>query len=170
MRFCIEYRKLNDVRRKDTSSSSTVAESLDALGRVQYFSTLDLRSGCWQIKMDEDSKEKTAFITHNGLFEFNVLPFGLCNSPDTLQRLTTHIIRDLEWSICLVSYIDDLIIFSRIFDEHLEQLVTVFQRLRDVNVRLKPSKCHFMKSEVEYLGHVVSAAGLKPNPAKSTLN
>ena len=70
----------------------------------------------------------------------------------------------------LVSYIDDLIIFSRTFDEHLEQLVTVFQRLRDANVRLKPSKCHFMKSEVEYLGHVVSAAGLKPNPAKSTLN
>lgn len=119
--------------------------------------------------MDEDSKEKTAFITHNGLFEFNVLPFGLCNSADTFQRLMTHILGGLEWSLCLV-YIDDLIIFSRTLDEHLEQLVRVFQRLRDANVRLKPSKCHFMKSEVEYLGHVVSAAGLKPNPAKSMIN
>ena len=77
----------------------------------------------------------------------------------------THIMRGFEWSICLV-YIDDLIIFSRTFDEHLQHLDQVFKRLRDANVRLKPSKCHFMKPEVEYLGHVVSAAGLKPNPAK----
>ena len=115
--------------------------------------------------MDEDSKEKTAFITHNGLYEFNVLPFGPCNSPATFQHLMTHIMRGFEWSICLV-YIDNLIIFSCTFDEHLQHLEQVFKRLRDANVRLKPSKCHFMKPEVEYLGHVVSAAGLKPNPTK----
>ena len=165
MRFSIDYRNLNDVTRKDSHPLPQIAESLDALGGAQYFSTLDLHSGYWQIEMDEDCKEKTAFITHNGLYQFNVLPFGLCNSPATFQRLMTHIIRCFEWSICLV-YIDDLILFSHTFDEHLQHIEQVFKRLRDANVRLKPSKSHFMKPEVEYLGHVVSAAELKSNPAK----
>ena len=115
--------------------------------------------------MDAASKEKTAFITHNGLFEFNVLPFGLCKSPATLQRLMTHIFRGLEWDICLV-YIDDLIIFSRTFDDHLLHLEQVFKRLREAHVCLKPSKCHFIQPEVQYLGHIVSAKGLRPNPSK----
>ena len=151
--------------RKDSHPLPRITEALDALGGAQYFSTLDLRSGYWQIAMDEESKQKTAFITHNGLYEFNVLPFGLCNSPATFQRLMTHILRGLEWSICLV-YIDDLIIFSRTFDEHLTHLEQVFKRLREANVRLKPSKCHFVKPQVEYLGHVVSKDGLSPNPDK----
>ena len=165
MRFCVDYRKLNDVTRKDSHPLPRIAESLDALGGARYFSTLDLRSGYWQIEMAADSKEKTAFITHNGLYEFNVLPFGLCNSPATFQRLMTHLMRGLEWSTCLV-YIDDLIIFSRSFDDHLQHLEEVFKRLRDANVRLKPSKCHFVKPEVDYLGHLVSASGLRPNPDK----
>jgi len=115
--------------------------------------------------MEESSKEKTAFITHNGLYEFNVLPFGLCNSPATFQRTMTHILRGLEWDVCLV-YIDDLIIFSWTYDKHLRHLEQVFKCLREANVRLKPSKCHFVQPEVEYLGHVVSSKGLKPNPAK----
>lgn len=115
--------------------------------------------------MDNDSKEKTAFITHNGLYEFNVLPFGLCNSTCTFQRLMTHVLRGLEWNICQV-YIDDLIIFSRTFEEHLLHLEQVFSRLREANVRLKPSKCHFVQPQVEYLGHNFSAEGLRPNPSK----
>ena len=115
--------------------------------------------------MNDDLKEKTAFITHNGLYEFNVLPFGLCNSPATFQRLMTHALRGLEWDICLV-YIDDLIIFSRTFDDHLLHLEKVFKRLKEANVRLKPSKCYFVQSKVDYLGHVVSAEGLSPNPNK----
>ena len=165
MRFCVDYRKLNSITRKDSHPLPRITEALDALGGAQYFSTLDLRSGYWQIAMDEESKQKTAFITHNGLYEFNVLPFGLCNSPATFQRLMTHILRGLEWSICLV-YIDDLIIFSRTFDEHITHLEQVFKRLREANVRLKPSKCHFVKPQVEYLGHVVSKDGLSPNPDK----
>jgi len=90
-------------------------------------------------EMAEDSKEKTAFITHNGLYQFNVLPFGLCNSPATFQRLMTHALRGLEWDICLI-HIDDLIIFSRTFDEQVTHLKQVFKRFRDANVRLKPSK------------------------------
>ena len=165
MRFCVDYRKLNQITRKDCHPLPRITEALDSMGGARFFSTLDLRSGYWQLEMEDNSKEKTAFITHNGLYEFNVLPFGLCNSPATFQRTMTHILRGLEWDICLV-YIDDLIIFSRTFDEHLLHLEQVFKRLREANVRLKPSKCHFVQPEVEYLGHVVSSEGLKPNPAK----
>jgi len=165
MRFCVDYRKLNSITRKDSHPLPRITEALDALGGAQWFSTLDLRSGYWQISMSDDSKEKTAFITHNGLYEFNVLPFGLCNSPATFQRLMTHALRGLEWDICLV-YIDDLIIFSRTFDAHLLHLEKVFKRLKEANVRLKPSKCYFVQSKVDYLGHVVSAEGLRPNPNK----
>lgn len=133
MRFCVDYRKLNQITKKDSHPLPRITEALDALGGARYFSTIDLRSGYWQVEMDADSKEKTAFITHNGLFKFNVLPFGLCNSPGTFQRLMTHVLRGLEWDICLV-YIDNLIIFSRSFDEHLLRLEQVFKRLREANV------------------------------------
>ena len=165
MRFCVDYRRLNSITRKDNHPLPRISEALDALGGAKIFSTLDLRSGYWQLQMSDDSKEKTAFITHNGLYEFNRLPFGLCNSAATFQRAMTHILRGLEWDICLV-YIDDLIIFSRSFDEHLLHLEQVFKRLREANVKLKPSKYHFVKPQVEYLGHIVSAEGLRPNPAK----
>ena len=133
MRFCVDYRKLNQITKKDSHPLPRITEALDALGGARYFSTIDLRSGYWQVEMDADSKEKTAFITHNGLFKFNVLPFGLCNNPGTFQRLMTHVLRGLEWDICLV-YIDSLIIFSRSFDEHLLHLEQVFKRLREANV------------------------------------
>lgn len=118
MRFCVDYRQLNKITRKDSHPLPRITEALDALGGAQWFTTLDFRSGYWQISMSEDSKEKTAFITHNGLYEFKVLPFGLCNSPATFQRLMTHALRGLEWDICLV-HIDDLIIFPRTFEDHL---------------------------------------------------
>ena len=136
MRFCVDYRNNNMITRKDSHPLPRISEALDALGGAQWFSTLDLRSGYWQIEMDDESKEKTAFITYNGLFEFNALPFGLCNSPATFQRLMTYALRGLEWDICLV-YIDDLIIFCRTFDAHLLHLERVFRRIREAGVRLK---------------------------------
>lgn len=165
MRFCVDYRKINAITRKDSHPLPRISEALDALGGAQWFLTLDLWSGYWQIEMDEGSKEKTAFITHNGLYEFHVLPFGLCNSPATFQRLMTHALHGLEWDICLV-YIDDLIIFSRTFEDHLHHLEQVFKRLREAGVCLKPSKCYFVQTKVEYLGHIVSGESLSPNPNK----
>ena len=167
VRFCVDYRKLNSITRKDSHPLPRISEALDALGGAKLFSTLDLRSGFWQLQMADNAKEKTAFITHNGLFEFNRLPFGLCNSTATFQRAMTHVLRGLEWDLCL-AYIDDLIIFSRWFDEHLLHLEQVFKRLREADVKLKPSKCHFVKAQVEHLGHIVSADGVRPNPAKIT--
>ena len=115
--------------------------------------------------MDSDSIEKTAFISHAGLYEYNVMSFGLTNAPPTLQRLMQRILHGLDWQICLV-YIDEVIIFSPSFEEHLSRLTAVFGRLRDANLKLKPSKCHFARTSVDFLGFVVSSEGILPDPSK----
>ena len=116
--------------------------------------------------MEEASREKTAFTTSEGLYEFQVMPFGLCNAPATFQRLMQRILRDLG-EFCSV-YIDDVIVFSSSIEEHLDHLKQIFDRLRRVGLKLQPKKCTFGSQEVLYLGHLVSAKGIYPNPAKTT--
>ncbi len=164
-RFCIDYRKLNAVTKKDSYPIPHIQESLDLLGQTQYFTTLDLFSGYWQVEMNESSKEYTAFTTYDGLYQFKVLPFGLCNAPSTFQRLMESVLRGLNWKICLI-YIDDIIIFSKSFEEHLAHIDLVFARLRAANIKLKASKCHFAYPQVTYLGHIVSRHGIQPDPDK----
>ena len=142
-----------------------VSETLDALSGTQYFSTLDLKSGYWQIEMHPASREKTAFCTSKGLYEFLVMPFGLPNSGASFQRLMGHILRGLEYRYALI-YIYDIIIFSKSVEEHLAHLEKVFRRLRDANVKLNLKKCSFAKQKVEYLSHLVTPQGIRPNPAK----
>ena len=148
-RFCVDYRKLNSVTRRDSHPIPHVQDTLDCLHGTSYFSCLDLRSGYWQVEVDDESKPKTAFTTHNGLFEFRKWPFGLANAPSTFQRLMHAVLRGPQFDICLV-YLDDIIIFSRTFDDHLQHLNDVFTRLRNANIRLKPTKCSFACSEVEF--------------------
>ena len=162
-RFCADYRKLNDVTIKDSYALPRIDDSLDSLSGAAYFSSLDLASGYWQIPVAEEDRQKTAFSTHMGLYEFQVMPFGLANAPATFQRAMQNTLRGCQWEICLV-YLDDVLVFSRTFHEHLERLQIVFDRLRQANFTLKPSKCHFFKREVQYLGHVVSAEGITPDP------
>jgi len=136
---------------------------LDQLGKSQYFSTLDLAAGYWQIKVDEESKEKTAFTTQQGLFEFKVMPFGLTNAPAVFQRLMLKVLSGLnpdEGPDFVEVYIDDVLIFSRTMQEHLNHLRQVLERLRRAGLKLKPSKCHFIRQSVEYLGHVIMPQGL----------
>ena len=109
--------------------------------------------------MDEASKEYTAFTTYDGLYQFNVLPFGLCNAPSTFQYLMEHVLRGLNWKICLI-YINDIILFSRSFEDHMAHLHLVFTCLRDANIKLKAPKCHFAFSKINYLGHMVSRDGI----------
>ena len=166
VRFCIDYRKVNAVTVKDAFPIPRIDDTLDCLAGAKYFSTLDLKSGYWQVQMEDQDKCKTAFTSPYGLFQFNVMPFGLTNAPATFQRLMSMVLRGLQWEICLV-YLDDIIIFSTTFSEHLQRLDTVFSRLADAGLTVKPSKCHLLCKSVEYLGHVISPAGVATDPAKT---
>ena len=164
-RFCVDYRKLNAVTELMAFPIPHMTEVFDTLAesKAEIFSTLDLRSGFWQVPLDKSSKEKSAFITHQGIFEFNRLSFGMVNAPMSFQALMTKVLKNLNFKIALV-YIDDLIIFSRDFDQHLHHLNLVFNNLRSANLKLNPSKCRLATKEVKYLGHIVSKQGLKVNP------
>ena len=165
IRLCIDYRKLNSCSTRDAFPLPRIEEALEALGQAKYFSTLDLTSGYWQVEVAEHDKHKTAFSTPMGLFEANRMPFGLQNAPSTFQRLMTCCFGDLNFTHLLI-YLDDLIIFSKTFDEHLERLQLVFDRLQQHGLKLKPSKCQLMRKEVQYLGHLVSAEGIRTDPEK----
>ena len=115
--------------------------------------------------MDPASREKTAFVTHAGLYEFTTMPFGLCNVPGTFQRLLECVLRGLTWQIALI-YLDDVLVYSRTFEEHLQHLRLVFDRFRETGLKLKPCKCYFGQTKVNYLGHVITPEGLQSDPAK----
>ena len=162
-RFCVDYRKVNAVTRQDAYPLPRIDASWTGSA---YFTTLDLASGYWQVELDNEAKEKSAFSTPSGHFEFNVMPFGLTNAPATFQRLMECVLAGLTPSECLV-YLDDIIVFSTSFAEHLSRLQAVFRRLQHAGLKLKPNKCYFATKEVRYLGHIVTAEGVKPNPAKT---
>ena len=165
VRFCVDYRKVNTLTRKDAYPLPRVDDTLDTLSGSKWFSTLDLISGYWQVEMDDKDREKTAFCTLDGLFEFKVMPFGLCNAPATFQRLMDMVLAGLQWTNCLV-YLDDVIVVGRTFHEHLQNLRAVFERLRAAGLKLQPKKCHLCSPKVEFLGHIVSADGVSTDPQK----
>ena len=137
---------------------------LDALGEAKWFSSTDLTNGFWQVGMHPDSIQKTAFISREGLFEFNVMPFGVCNGPATFQRAMDDMLGNYNWKFAMV-YIDDINIFSRTFEEHLQHLNLVFQRIRKAGLKLNKAKCNFIQKELLFLGHVVNKDGMSPDPS-----
>ena len=143
-RFCVDYQGVNQCTQKDAYPLPRIDETLDTLAGSTWFSTLDMLSGYWQVEVAEGDKDKTAFATHDGLFQFNVLPFGLCNGPATFQRLMDTVLSGLHWSSCLV-YLDDVIVLGKCFDDHLSKLQNVFDRLRQANLKMKPTKCEFFQ-------------------------
>ncbi|KAJ0068233.1 hypothetical protein NL108_017965 [Boleophthalmus pectinirostris] len=161
-RFCIDYRKLNAATIKDSYPLPRPAEALDSLSGSCWFSTMDLSSGYWQVELEPKDREKTAFNSGSGLYQFKVMPMGLTNAPPTFQRLMELVLHGLHWKECLI-YLDDVLVFSRTFSDHLKSLGEVFDRFRTAGLKLKARKCHLAQTEVTFLGHVVSSRGLQPD-------
>jgi hypothetical protein len=164
-RFCIDYRKLNGITRKDNHPLPRNDAIFDKLGGSKWFSTMDMASGYWQIGMDEKDIEKTAFITHEGLYEWKVMPFGLTNAPATFQRTMQLVLGELFYTIAPV-YIDDIIVHSETFEDHIRDLEEVFEKIRIANLKFGPEKCKFCFQEIKFLGHIIGKDGIKTDPAK----
>jgi hypothetical protein len=162
VRFCIDYRALNQVTRRDVYPLPRIDETLEALSGAKLFTTLDLKAGYWQVEMAEEDKDKTAFTTRQGLYRFVRMPFGLMNAPSTFQRMMNCVLRGLTWLTCLV-YLDDIIIYTKGgIERHILELAVVLERLKEAGLSLKPKKCKFATTELEYLGHQLTPDGIRP--------
>lgn len=166
VRFCIDYRPLNAVTVRDNFPMPRVDETLDAMAQgVKYLSKIDCKAAFWLIPVAAEDRAKTAFITKGGLYEFVSMPFGLKNAPATLQRFVTMLLRDVIGKYCVI-YMDDCLIFSKTFKEHVAHIVEILKRFRAVGFRANPAKCELFAQRVLYLGHVLTPGGVLPNPAK----
>ena len=160
----IDYRALNKVTRKFTWPMPKVEDIFSKLNRATYFTTLDLQAGYHNIPLDKPSIPITAFNSPFGKFEYVKVPFGLAQAPAYFQELMTGILKDFPFTI---AYLDDIIIFSKTHEEHLSHFCMVFKKLKSANLSMKKSKCSFFSKEIQYLGHILSATGIRPLPAKT---
>ena len=164
VRVCIDYRKLNSISASDPYQMPRVDEMIDKIGKAKFITTLDLTKGYYQVIVRQNDRDKTAFLTPFGKFRFTRMPFGLKGAPTTFQRLMDVMLQGLEH--CAAAYIDDIVIFSDTWSEHLEHLKAVLQRLRQEGLRAKAKKCHFAMAQCSYLGHVVGQGRVAPEACK----
>ncbi|KAL0147914.1 hypothetical protein M9458_056791, partial [Cirrhinus mrigala] len=165
LRLCVDYRQLNSKTQRDAFPLPRIDESFDALQGATFFSSIDLASGYHQAAVHERDRHKTAFTTPFGIFEYCRMLFGVCNGPSTFQRLMRTTMGDLIFQIMLV-YLDDILVYTPTFPEHLQRLEIVFKRLKETGLKVKPEKCHFLQQKVIFLGHQVSAQGIATDPGK----
>ncbi|CAG2218766.1 Transposon Ty3-G Gag-Pol polyprotein,Transposon Ty3-I Gag-Pol polyprotein [Mytilus edulis] len=162
-RFCTDFRQINKITKSLSYPLPLIDDILAQLGNAKYISSCDLKSGFWQVLMDEKDREKTAFACHRGLFEYNVMPFGLQNSPAVFSQLMEIVLENLPFAI---AYIDDVLIYSETLEDHLSHIQQVFDRLRKHGLKLKLKKCQFLRKETNYLGFQITGNGIKPETDK----
>ena len=165
MGLCIGYGKLNAVTKKDAHPLPRIEDIFDTLTGSKYFCTVDLAMGYHQVEVHPEDREKTAYSTHFGLFQYNVITFGLATAPATFMRLMTIVFSGMLYMTCL-AYLDDIIVFGRNYIEMLGRLDTALERLKQANLKLKPSKCAFGKTSVNFLCHVISDKEISTDPEK----
>ena len=163
LRFCIDFRKFNARTKKDSFPLPHMQETMESMVGARFFSSMDLKSGFWQVRMSEKSRQYTAFtVASLGMYEFLWMPYGLCNAPATFQRLMQNCLGELNLTYALV-YLDDMIMYSKTEEDHLRRLQAVFERFHEHRLKLKPSKCSFLHKQITFLGHEVSADGMMPS-------
>ncbi|GMF15689.1 unnamed protein product [Phytophthora fragariaefolia] len=161
VRFSVDYRALNKITKNDVYPLSRIDGTLEALGGALLFSTLDLKAGYCQIRVADKDKPKTAFTTKQGLYQFVRMPFGLTNATSTFQRLMSNVLRGLTCTTCFV-YLDDIVVYTRGgIMRHVLELARVLERLSVAGLTLKLKKCVFAAQQMEYLGHELSADGVR---------
>ncbi|KAK2918385.1 hypothetical protein Q8A73_002756 [Channa argus] len=164
-RPCVDYRRLNAITKKDSYPLPRIDDALDYVAGSCWFSSLDLRSGYWQVELAPEARSKTAFTIGQGLWQFKVMPFGLCNAPATFERLMERVLKDIPRSRCVV-YLDDLLVHAKGFEDAINNLAGVFMAIRQAGLRLNPAKCHLLARETQFLGHVVNEHGVTTDRAK----
>ena len=164
LRFCIDYRRLNEKADLDAYPMPRIEELIDRLGGAQYLTTIDLVRGYWQVPMADKAKELTAFVTPYGLFQFKVMPFGLNGAPATFQRLMDRVTHGM--SEYTAANLDDLAAYSATWKDHLEHVRQVLVRLRESGLTAKHDKCQFGMKHCRYLGYVVGGGEVRPELAK----
>ena len=163
IRPCVDYRRLNEITQKDAFPNPRINDCLDSVAGAKLFSTFDLTSGFHQIAIKESDIPKTAFCTKYGLYEYLTMPMGMTNSPAVFQRLMELVLTGLQWHTCLI-YLDDVLVFGSNFDEHMQRVEQILLRIREAGLKLKPEKCQFLQTSVNFLGHKISSEGILPNP------
>ena len=163
--FCVDYRQLNELTLKDKSPVPLIDELIDELHGSKFFTKIDLSAGYHQIRVKVEDRHKTAFRTHQGLYEFKVMPFGLTNAPATFQSLINHIFREQLRKYVLV-FFDDILIYSPTVVDHFKQVAEVLNKLKEHYLYAKRSKCLFAQTEVAYLSHIISEKWVVADPKK----
>lgn len=164
-RLCIDFRNVNTKTINDAYPLPNISDILEQLGKASYFSTLDLERGYWQVEMDPQDREITAFKANGRLYEWLRMPMGVKGAAPTFQRMMNNVLLGLQGDICLV-YIDDVVLFGDNLEDHNNKLEILFQRLIDYKLKVNPEKCTFLRKEINFLGHIVSKVGICPDPKK----